>query len=256
MDGTGKKKGYGSALDKALAILEHVTAHPQAVGLPDLSERLDMPRQTVHRTLLQMEELGLIIRDPTRDRFYVGQRLTHLATSALFSENHNMPTRVILQDLVDDIGESCNIGVLDGLDFVYLDRIQTQSSLRVHLEAGTHVPAHATSGGKILLAFLPNRLRDKLIRLKTLPRYTDTTITDPDALECELAACREKGYAINNQESENGIVGIAMPVQDDKGQVIAAIACHAPLARVTLADLETFIPRMQSSAEKLGRYWV
>ena len=141
----------GSALDKALAVLEAITAQAQPIGLPDLSARLDLPRQTVHRVLLQLEAAGLIVRDPSRDRFSVGPRFSMLALAALQTQNQAAPIRAILQALVDDIQETCNIGVLDGMQFVYLERVECHWSLRVHLQAGSRVPAHCTSGGKVML---------------------------------------------------------------------------------------------------------
>ncbi len=251
----GNGKNHGSALNKAIAVLELITAQSQAVGLVDIATKLEFPRQTVHRVLLQLEEQGLIIRDDTRDRFYVGPKLSQLAINALFSENHNLPTRVILRDLVDDIQESCNIGVLDGMDFVYLDRIEAKQTLRVHSEAGSHVPAHCTSGGKVLLAYLPKPQRRKLLDLKSLTEYTPHTFTDPDALEVELEKIHAQAYSTNNQEHTEGVVGIAMPILDSSGRAIAAIACHAPVARISLEQLETYIPKIEKSAKALGHYW-
>ncbi|NQW01585.1 MAG: IclR family transcriptional regulator [Rhodospirillales bacterium] len=251
----GKANDHGSALNKALSVLELITAQSQAIGLPDLTAKLGLPRQTVHRILIQLEEQGLIIRDASRDRFYVGPKLTRLAINALFSENHNLPTRVILRELVDSIQESCNIGVLDGMDFVYLDRIEADWTLRVHSEAGHHVPAYCTSGGKLLLAYLPEKMRNTLIPLKSLKKYTATTITDGARLEAELKRIHKRGYATNDQEFTSGIVGVALPILDPSGRAIAAIACHAPVARMSLADLKAHIPKIRASAEALGRYW-
>jgi len=255
LTGNQKNKEYGTALKKALNVLELITAQSQAVGLPDISGKLGLPRQTVHRILLQLESHGLIIRDPTRDRFYVGPRMSRLAIDSLFSENQNMPTRVILRGLVDDIQESCNIGVLDGMDFVYLDRIQSDWPLRVHLEAGNHVPAHCTSGGKILLAHLPDDIRGKLIGLKPLKKHTKSSIVDPLLLEKELADCLKKTFATNNEENTVGIVGVAVPIVDNTGRAIAALACHAPVARLSLEKLKKFVPKIKKAASALGHYW-
>ena len=249
------KRAHGAALNKALSILEQITAHPQAIGLPDLAARLGMPRQTVHRILLQLEQLGLIIRDPTRERFFVGPRLSRLAIAALFSDNHNLPTRGILQALVEEIGESCNIGALDGNEFVYLDRIETDRSLRIHLEVGARVPAYCTSGGKILLAYLPTEQCEKIIGARPLRAHTPRTITDPAALRRVLADCREAGFSTNAEEFTNGIVGVAAPVFDASGRAIAAVACHAPSARISLADLQRVVPKLQESARALARHW-
>ena len=248
-------EGYGSALNKALTVMELVTAHPQAVGLPELTAKIGLPRQSVHRILRQLEEQGLLIRDPANDRFSVGPRLSRLAIAALFSENHHLPTRAELTDVVKRTGESCNIGVLDGLDFVYLDRIETEQALRFHLEAGTHVPAHCTSGGKVLLAHLPELVRRDLLRSVKLKRYSDNTIIDPNGLEEELAEIRERGYSTNDEEWVAGVVGVAVPVVDSTGRAIAALACHAPVARTSLAKLESFVPIITKTARSLGRYW-
>lgn len=246
---------HGSALSKAISVLELITAQSQAIGLPDLAVKLGLPRQTVHRILLQLEQLGLIIRDTSRDRFYVGPKLSRLAVNALFSENHNMPARAILRDLVDDIQESCNIGVLDGMDFVYLDRIEANRTLRVHSEAGSHVPAYCTSGGKVLLAYLADKERKKMLQSATRRAFTDATIVNQEALEAELATIRKRGYSTNNQEHTAGVVGVAMPILGPDGRAIAAIACHAPVARISLEQLRTFIPKIEDSASLLSRYW-
>ena len=255
MDNEQKPKGYGSALDKALAVLELITEQRQAVGLPDLAVKMDMPRQSVHRILLQLEELGLIIRDVSRDRFFVGPRLSQLSVNALFSKNHSMPARVILQELVNDIQESCNIGVLDGMDFVYLDRIQSKQSLRIHLDVGYRVPAYCTSGGKVLLAHLEPKMRRNLVELKELQIHTKTTLTTLSGLEKSFKAALNSGYSVNNQEFTAGIVGVAVPITDSTGRAIAALACHAPLARISLDRLVTYVPKLQASAQNLGLYW-
>ena len=242
-------------MHKALVVLEKITAQRHAIGLADLRAQVNLPRQTLHRTLLQLEDLGLITRDPVRDKFYVGPRLSSLATGALFSENHNMPARAILQRLVDEIGESCNIGVLDGMSFLYLDRIQTDKALRIHLEVGARVPAYCTSGGKLLLAYLPESDARALIRSVTLKAHTDRTITNAEVLEGELALCRKEGYSTNDGEYTPGIVGVATPITDKTGRTIAAVACHAPSVRVSLAELKQFIPRLRTAARELGEYW-
>lgn len=252
---SAKTNDHGSALSKAVSVLELITAQSQAIGLPDIAVKLGLPRQTVHRTLLQLEDLGLIIRDSSRDRFYVGPKLSRLAVNALFSENHNMPARAILRALVDDIQESCNIGVLDGMDFVYLDRIEANRTLRVHSEAGSHVPAYCTSGGKALLAYLPNQQRKKLLTASSRRAFTEMTLVDQARLEAELEIIRGRGYSTNNQEHTVGIVGVATPILDLEGRAIAAVACHAPIARISLDQLKSFIPKIELAAKSLSQYW-
>lgn len=222
-----------TALGKALLVIEAIVDQPQAVGLPDLSERLGLPRQTVHRILLQLEEQRLIIRDPVRNRFAVGQRLSTLAMGALYSANQNAPQRAVLTDLVGKVRETCNIGVLDGPEFLYLDRIECEWPLRIHLQSGSRVPAYCTSGGRVLLAHMPDAVRTRLLQATPLERHTNRTITDRAKLETLLAEIRQKGYALNDEEYNDGIVGIAVPILANDGRALAALALHAPKARMS-----------------------
>ncbi len=249
------RKERGSTLEKSVRVLEAVADQPQPVGLPDLTARLGLPRQTLHRILQQLEENGLVMRDPARDRYSVGPRLSKLALLALHSANQGAPVRPILQELVDDVRETCNIGVLDGIDFVYLERIECDWSLRIHLQAGSRVPAYCTSGGKVLLAYLPAATRERLLKTAKLKAFTEHTITRVADLDEELAAIREQGYALNNQEYSVGIVGIAVPIMDQQGKPLAALALHAPVVRLPFEALDKHLAKLKAAAKRLGRAW-
>ena len=254
-EGSGKKKEHGSALDKALAVIEAVAEQPQAIGLPDLAARLELPRQTTHRILKTLEDRGLLLRDPARDRFSVGPALSRLALNIIHARNQSAPVRMILRELVDQVQETCNVGVLDGGEFVYLERIECNWSLRVSLQAGSRVPAYCTSGGKAILAHLPRDLLDRLLGAGALRRFTPMTITEPAALERELARVREQGYSLNDQEFTVGIIGVGVPILDSRGRPLAALACHAPMARVALEHLQTQTPKLQAAAARLAKAW-
>jgi IclR family transcriptional regulator, acetate operon repressor len=250
-----QNKTRSSALEKALAVLEAILQQPQAVGLPDLAARLGLPRQTAHRLLTQLERTGLVVRDPSRERYSVGPWLSQLAFGTLRSLNQAAPIRSILQDLVDDIGETCNIGVLDGLEYLYLQRIECHWPLRLHTEIGSRMGAHMISGGKVLLAHLDPKLRHRLLRSRKLKASTSHTLTRVAELEAELAQIRTRGFALNNQERIDGIVGAAVPVVDQNGLVLAAVGMQGPLPRLTLKACERHVPRMRTAAERIARLW-
>ena len=249
------RQPHGSALDKAIATLEAVTAYGQPVSLAELSSSLALPRQTVHRILQQLSAAGLIKRALEKDRYSVGPRLSKLATDTLVATNRDATVRSVLQSLVADINETCNIGILDGLDFVYLERIESDWPLRVHLQAGSRVPAYCTSGGKAMLAHLPSRPRKRLLKSRPLKSHSQTTVTDLKTLEKEFEDCRQEGFAINNEEFTPGIIGIAVPVLGSGQQPIAALACHAPSARVSLGSLQNYVPDLQAAARRLSEIW-
>lgn len=251
-----KAKERGSALEKSILVLEAITEQPQAIGLPDITSRVDLPRQTVHRILLQLEVLGLVIRDSTRDRFAVGPRLSYLAHSTLRSANHGVPIRQILAPLVEELNETCNVGVLDGMEFVYLERIECDWPLRIHLQAGSRVPAHCTAGGKLLLAHLPPDLRKNYLKTAQLNRFTDNTIVHKDSLEAELDQILVQGYSVNREEYAVGIMAIGVPIFDKNGTAMSALALHAPIARLSIEDGVKSIDRLKEAAEELGRIWL
>lgn len=244
-----------NVLGKALAVLEVVADHPQGIGLPDLAARLDLPRQTVHRVLGQLEATGLLLRDPVRERFSVGPRLTRLSLTAISSNNQWAPVRGVLQALVDDIGETCNIGVLEGLDYIYIERIECEWPLRIHLEVGNRSPAHCLSGGKVLLASLEPKLRARLLKSRKLVARTARSITRVGDLEKELEKVRAQGYGLNDQENFEGIVAMAVPIKDAQARVVAALTMHGPLPRMTVEGCVASVPRLQQAAQRISRAW-
>ena len=244
------------ALKKALSVLEAVSDQSQAVGLPDLAARLGLPRQTVHRVLGQLKKLRLIIRDRSRERYSVGPRLSKLAFVPLRSLNQWAPVRLILQDLVDDLGESCNVGVLDDLDYVFLQLIECEWPLRLHQEVGTRIAAHTVSGGKLLLAYLDPAQSRSRVKSRKLKASTSHTLTSLAELEAEFERIRGTGYALNNQERFDGMIGVAVPVLDPDGNALAAVGMHGPLSRISMKTCERHVPRLQQAAERIARVWL
>jgi DNA-binding IclR family transcriptional regulator len=245
-----------STLEKVLAVLEAVGDQPQAVGLPDLAARLKLPRQTVHRVLGQLQEAGLVVRHPVRERYSVGPRMVRLSLASLYSRNQGAPVRAILEGLVEDLNETCNIGVLDDLSYVYLERIECKWPLRTHLAAGSRVSAYGTSGGKTLLAALEPEQCKRLLRSRKLEAHTPRTITKLAELEAELAKIRTRGFALNNQEYLDGIVGLAVPIKDASGLAVAALAMHGPVTRLSLKACEAHVPKLVQTAERIARVWI
>jgi IclR family acetate operon transcriptional repressor len=242
----------GSALQKAMSVLEAVVGARQPLGLPDLTAQVGLPKQTVHRIVRQLEDQRLLRREPARDRYAVGPRLSRLALDTIYAAYHAGPTRAILQELVAEIGETCNVGMLDEHEVVYIDRVECDWPLRVRLQAGSRVPAHCTAIGKLLLADLPARARRRLLAAAPLARHTPNTIADPERLQAEFAHIREQGYSINDQEYAVGLIALAVPIRDRAGRAIAALAVHAPEARFNLEQARSHLPALQAAAARLA----
>ncbi len=254
--GSMQRPERGSALFKALAVLEAVFRHERPASLAEISTELALPRQTVHRVLQQLEANGLLLRDATGERYVVGPGMTRLALEALAASRQTGPGHAVLEALVADVGETCNLGVLDGHEVIYVDRVECDWPLRMQLQAGSRVPVHCTSIGKLLLAYLGRAQRRRLLTAAPLVRYTEHTVTDPETLEDMLAKVRKDGYAASRQEYTTGMVSLAVPVGGESGRPLAALGLHAPEVRVSSEQVLSYLPRLRAAAEKLAEIWI
>lgn len=236
---------------RAFRVLDYVAQQTDGCSASSIVEALALPKQTVHRIVMQLQLAGLLIREPATRRVQLGARITRFATHALMHGHANRERHAILSGLVADIGETCNLTALAGGDIVYLDRVETAWPLRVMLAPGSHVPLHATASGKLLLALLPKTQRDRLLRVLPLRPLTSATIVDVKALARELDETRKRRVGINRNEHLSGLIAVAVPVMVDRQRACAAIAVQAPVGRMTLDDLLAFVPRVQAAAEQM-----
>ena len=161
------------------------------------------------------------------------------------------PRHAILESLSQQIGETCNFGVMAGSHVVYLDRVESAWPFGLRFERGSHVPLHCTASGKLLLALLPKASRDRLVAQLGLPRYTPNTITDPRRLAGELARIRASRYSTDNEEFHAGLVCVAVPVVGKK-RACAALAVHAPASRMPLERATSYLPVLRKAAAAMA----
>lgn len=241
-----------SALEKAVAILETVVESPRSLRLSELAKETGLSRQAAHRVIRQLEDCGLLGHEPLHESYIVGTRLKRLSIDALGAAQRSGTTRELLTDLVARLGESCNVGVLEGREVIYLDRVECDWPLRLQLHPGSRLPAHCTAIGKLLLAFLETDTRRRLLASAPLPSYTPRTLTDPDRLEADLEKVRRDGFSLNDQEYLLGLIGIAVPVRREDGTVFAGLAVQAPTARMDEADARAHLKDLRATAKRLG----
>jgi DNA-binding IclR family transcriptional regulator len=240
------------AISKAASILEAIANNPVPANTTDLASQLGMPRQTVHRILTQLCEVGLVARDTARQRFFIGGRLRALSLATLVHAHVDTAANLILRGLVDEVHETCNIGMLDGYEVVYLNRVECDWPLRVQLRPGSRVPAYCTAIGKLLLAHLPPSDQRRLLEGMKLRRLTPHTRTSMSELNADLHDIARRGYSLNDQEDTLGLVAVAVPIVDSQGQVVAGLALHALEARMPLAQALKQLPLLRRTAAKLS----
>lgn len=241
-----------SALGKGIMVLSAILNAPRPPSLNDLAETTGLPRPTVFRVVKQLEETRLVIRSAGGEKYLVGQNLMTLATDTFAAFANAVPVRAILTGLVHELGETCNLGVLDREGAVYVERVECAWPLRLQIGVGSRVPLHATAIGKLLLSHMPSRTRRRILTARPLERYTENTLTDPKQLEAQFKQIRRLGYSWNEQENTIGLIGIAVPVFDTKGRVIAGLSVHAPVARMSISGALTKLATFRDAAHRIG----
>lgn len=236
---------------RVLATLEYVARAGVPVSPADLAADLGIPRATAYRIFARLGEERVLVLQPGGG-YAESRRLTDLAVAVLANSTRHGARHRVLQALVDEIGETCNLTTLCGSEVVYLDRVETDWPLRMHLSPGSRVPMHCTATGKLLLSLLPKRRMTELVRAAILGRYTERTIVEPDKLIAELMRIRRERVGVDDEEFAAGMVAVAVPVRDSRGKVCAALAVHAPAVRLSLAAVRRHVPRLREAATVLS----
>jgi IclR family transcriptional regulator, acetate operon repressor len=240
------------AMGKAFSILEIIAAGRQPMTMAEIVRTSGLTKPTAHRITTVLADMGFIERDTLKRGFVEGPRLIKLSLDTLGSAAPRTLRHAILRSISEQVGETCNFGILVGSEVLYLDRVEAKWPLGLRLEAGSRVPAHCTAIGKLLLSQLPLRERQQTIAAMPLARYTGRTLTDPQQLTAALDKIAVTRIGIDDKEFIDGVVCIAVPVTADNGQVVGCIAISAPEARVPLEQAMKFVPRMRDAAARLG----
>lgn len=240
------------AMGKAFSLLETIVSNSSSISMADLVRETGMTKPTAHRIISVLTELGFVERDHDKRGYVEGPRLIQFALSTLAAAAPRGIRHAILRALSEETGETCNFGILSGSEVIYLDRVEAKWPLGLRFESGSQVPAHCTAIGKLLLSQKPEGQLKDLLRTIPLSRFTDRTITDADTLAEALAAIRESGIGIDDQEFIQGVVCIAVPVTTAAGELVGGVAVMAPEARLTMDQALGFVPQMQQAAAQLG----
>lgn len=231
------------SLERAFDLLEHLTDAGGELALSELTEKAGLPMPTVYRLMQTMVARGYVRQEPSR-RYSLGPRLIRLGEGA--SRLLGSWARPALAGLVDRLGETANLAVLEGDEVVYVAQVPSRHSMRMFTEVGRRVLPHCTGVGKALLAQLPEDDVRALLARTGMPARTPHTRTDPDTLLAELETIRERGYALDDEEQELGVRCVAVPLSGVP--VLAAFSVSGPSGRMTPEAVETVIPVMRDAA--------
>ena len=237
---------------RAFGVLELVARADGPLSLDELTQLCGLPKPSVFRILGLLQRGGLVQREPAAKRYCIGARMSKLALEVMMRSPQRARRHAILQQLVAEIGETCNLTMLDGNEVLYLDRVETSSPVRVHLAAGSRVPLHCTASGKLFLSQLSERQVATLLGPGPYRRFTENTIIDPEELQKALRRIRNEGIGTDVGEFLEGSVAVSVPVTDAQGRVCATVAVHGPAPRVTLRSCMDFLPALRRAATAMA----
>ncbi len=243
----------GSAALRSLSVLEYVANSDRSVSLTEIMQAVDLPKPTVFRILATLEEAGMLQREPDAKRYAPGERLSNLAANVLLHSPYRSARRAILEELVEKLGETCNLTIPNGNYVMYLERVEASWPLRINLHAGSKVPLYASASGKIFLAHTQKRLRDRLLANAPLINHTKNTLVTMRELEAEFSKIRRVGYATDNEEYLAGICCLAVPITNDQDRVIAAVSVHGPTSRMNVEDTDDYVKTLREAAEQISQ---
>jgi DNA-binding IclR family transcriptional regulator len=237
---------------KAFSVLEVVSQNPEATKMAEIIHGTGMTKPTAHRVVNMLLDMGFLERDGLDNGFVEGAGLVDLAHRTLAAAAPRSLRHSILEGISEQVGETVNYGVLNGSEVIYLDRVEAKWPLGLRFDAGSRVPAHCTSIGKLLLSRMSDSDLRALIESMPRPAYTTNTITDVKPLLSVLENIRRDGIGADDQEFMHGVVCVSVPVVDKDGRCFGGIAISAPEARITRHQTLTHGPHTRTAAESLA----
>lgn len=233
---------FVTALARGLAVIRAFDQDHSRMTLSEVAARTDLTRATARRCLLTLRSLGYV--DCAGKQFYITPNVLRLGYAYIHATPLPRLVQPFLEEISERTGESSSAAVLNGDDILYVARSATKRIMAVGLGVGTSLPAYCTSMGRVLLAALGDGTVRAFLRRVELKPFTSHTITDAEQLRRILSEVRNQGWAMVDQELEDGLWSIAAPIRDSTGRVIAAMNIGAQAARVATADTQSALRRI------------
>jgi IclR family transcriptional regulator, acetate operon repressor len=239
------------SLDRAMVILDRL-ASSGGMTLSEIASSLDQSPATAYRVLTTLAGRAIVEHDALQQTWHVGAGAFRIGSAFLRRTNLVERARPVMRALMEVTGETANLGVEQGDMVLFVSQVETHESIRAFFPPGTRSPMHASGIGKALLAQYPEP-RVRAIAARGLDRFTARSLTDADTLLADLAATRTRGYAIDDEEKNDGMRCVAAPIFNATGEPVAGISISGPAARVTPVRLASLGAEVRRAADTLSR---
>jgi DNA-binding IclR family transcriptional regulator len=248
---TGSKEKRLSSVATAIQLLKAFSEEQVDIGISELSRKLGVAKSTVHRLAATLAAEGLLEQDRDTEKYRLGIALFRLGALVRRRMDISSQGRPFIYALREKTNETVHLAILDGTEIMYVYNLESTQAIRARSDLGVRKPAYCTAEGQAILAWQPQNVVDAVIAQGLLPR-TPQTITDAAKLVKALAVIRQRGCAIEDEESEIGMRGISAPIRNDAGEVVAAVGLAGPVTRLSKKAITAFIPHVIETADQVS----
>lgn len=238
-------------IDRAFTIIEYLSQAEGPKGPTDIASATGIHKSTVHRLLASMSRGGYIEKTAA-GTYHIGVKLVEIVSSHINNLELQTEARPLLHELQSELGLVVHLGILDGSDVVYVEKMDINRNLRVYAQIGMRVPAFCSSLGKVLLSRLSGDELDYLFYRHKLERYTPNTITSLSKLKEHLREARRLGWAKDNEEYIIGNRCVAAPIFDYRGEIIAAVSASGPVSLLTDERVPSIAEKVKKTAAQIS----
>lgn len=226
------------SIERAFVILEQLAEYPNGVQITKLAGITGLSKSTVHRLLATLIELHYVIQDEDTERYKLSYRALFLSRNILSNSSLISLSKPILQKLVEEINETIHLCTEEKGEVVYIEKIESNQTIRMYSRIGSRAPMYCTGVGKMMLSDKNDDELEAIAHDINYIKKTDATILNAADLLAEIDTIRKLGYSLDNVENEEGIRCIAAPIYDFSGRIIASFSISGPSSRVTLERIE------------------
>jgi len=255
----GAVTGQVQSLTRGLSLLEALARAEGGLTLTDVAQRVQLAPSTAHRLLSTLEKMGYVYQAGDLGRWYVGLQAFTVGTSFLANRDFVAQSHPYMRRLMEQSGETANLGILEGTDAVFIDQVQCREMMRTIVKLGSRVPLHASGVGKAIFAAMPDDEIEAILKVKGLPRITGNTITSPETMWAAIRVIRQRGWSFDDEEHALSTRCVAAPIYNEHAEVLGAISLAGPSSRLPDERIKQLGALVAHTAEdlthRLGGKW-
>ncbi|MFP5112505.1 IclR family transcriptional regulator [Bacillaceae bacterium C204] len=242
------------SLERALTILNKLSEYPDGIQITRLAEQVGLTKGTLHRLLSTLSNMNYVVKDEETDKYKLGLQVLFLSRNLLNHSNIVTVAKPYLEKLSQEVNETVHLCIEDRGEVIYIDKIESNQTIRMYSRIGSRAPMYCTGVGKILLSGMnPDQFEEIVSKINFIPK-TPKTITSKEEFINEIEKVKVQGYALDNAENEEVLRCIASPIYDHKGKIIASFSISGPNNRVTMDVINhTLIEKMKQYSIAISR---